>query len=88
VNEVFNASTGRNNTTDVKVEAFMLSGAFNSGFALALMRKDLQTAQAFIERMGTQGDFAKACLQAWQQAQNTLDTGSDHTAMYQFIRGR
>ena len=87
VNEVFNASTGRNNTTDVKVEAFMLSGAFNSGFALALMRKDLQTAQAFIERMGTQGDFAKACLQAWQQAQNTLDTGSDHTAMYQFIRG-
>jgi 3-hydroxyisobutyrate dehydrogenase len=88
VNQVFNASTGRNNTTDVKVEAFMLSGAFNSGFALALMRKDLQTAQAFIERMGTQGDFAKACLQAWQQAQNTLDTGSDHTAMYQFIRGR
>ena len=87
VNQVFNASTGRNNTTDVKVEAFMLSGAFNSGFALALMRKDLQTAQAFIERMGTQGDFAKACLQAWQQAQNTLDTGSDHTAMYQFIRG-
>jgi len=87
VNEVFNASTGRNNTTDVKVEAFMLSGTFNSGFALALMRKDLQTAQAFIERMGTQGDFAKACLQAWQQAQNTLDTGSDHTAMYQFIRG-
>jgi 3-hydroxyisobutyrate dehydrogenase len=87
VNQVFNASTGRNNTTDVKVEAFMLSGAFNSGFALALMRKDLQTAQAFIERMGTQGDFARACLQAWQQAQNTLDTGSDHTAMYQFIRG-
>ena len=87
VNQVFNVSTGRNNTTDVKVEAFMLSGAFNSGFALALMRKDLQTAQAFIERMGTQGDFARACLQAWQQAQNTLDTGSDHTAMYQFIRG-
>lgn len=88
VNQVFNASTGRNNTTDVKVEAFMLSGAFNSGFALALMRKDLQTAQGFIERMGTEGGFAQACLQAWQQAQETLETGADHTAMYQFIRGR
>ena len=88
VNQVFNASTGRNNTTDVKVEAFMLSGAFNSGFALALMRKDLQTAQGFIERMGTEGGFAQACLQAWQQAQDALDAGADHTAMYQFIRGR
>lgn len=88
VNQVFNASTGRNNTTDVKVEAFMLSGAFNSGFALALMRKDLQTAQAFIERMGTEGDFAQACLSAWQNAERTLDSGADHTAMYRFIRGR
>jgi 3-hydroxyisobutyrate dehydrogenase len=44
VNQVFNVSTGKNNTTDVKVENFMLSGTFKSGFSLALMRKDLQTA--------------------------------------------
>lgn len=88
VNQVFNASTGRNNTTDVKVETFMLSGAFNSGFALALMRKDLQTAQSFIDRMGTEDGFAQACLNAWQQAEEGLDPGADHTAMYRFIRGR
>ncbi len=88
VNQVFNASTGRNNTTDVKVEAFMLSGAFNSGFALALMRKDLQTAQSFIDRMGTEDGFAQACLNAWQLAEEGLDPGADHTAMYRFIRGR
>lgn len=88
VNQVFNASTGRNNTTDVKVETFMLSGAFNSGFALALMRKDLQTAQAFIDRMGTEDRFAQACLSAWKQAEDGLDPGADHTAMYRFIRGR
>ena len=87
VNQVFNASTGKNNTTEHKVEAFMLSDTFNSGFAMALMRKDLQTARGFIERMATRGEFAAACLQTWQQAEHGLDPGSDHTAMYRFVRG-
>jgi len=86
VNQVFNASTGKNNTTEHKVEAFMLSGAFNSGFALALMRKDLQTAADFIDRMDTPGDFARRCLQTWQDAQAVLEEGADHTALYRFIQ--
>ena len=85
-NQVFNASTGKNNTTDVKVETFMLSGAFNSGFSMALMRKDLKTAQGFIERMGTAGGFAAECLQTWQQAEGTLAPGADHTAMFKFVK--
>ena len=86
VNQVFNVSTGKNNTTDVKVENFMLSGTFNSGFSLALMRKDLQTALDFISRMETPKNFANACTQTWTQAEKTLDKGADHTAMYAFIQ--
>jgi 3-hydroxyisobutyrate dehydrogenase len=86
VNQVFNASTGKNNTTDVKVENFMLSETFNSGFALGLMRKDLQTAQSFIERMGSHGAFAQACLSTWVAAEDELAPGADHTAMYQYVR--
>lgn len=86
VNQVFNASTGKNNTTEHKVENFMLNEAFNSGFALALMRKDLQTAQGFIERMGTAGGFAAQCLQTWSQAEVGLERGADHTAMFKFLR--
>lgn len=37
------------NTRENKVEAFMLSGRFDSGFALALMRKDLQTALSLMD---------------------------------------
>ena len=85
-NQVFNSSTAKNNTTEHKVESFMLSQAFNSGFALALMRKDLQTAKAFIERMGTPDGFAAACLERWMQAESGLDKGADHTAMFKFIR--
>ena len=88
VNQVFNASTGKNNTTEVKVENFMLSEKFSSGFALALMRKDLQTAQTFIDRMGTPDDFAQTCLKTWMAAEAGLGQGADHTAMYRHIRGR
>jgi 3-hydroxyisobutyrate dehydrogenase len=86
VNQVFNVSTGKNNTTDVKVENFMLSGTFKSGFSLALMRKDLQTALDFISRMETPKNFADACTQTWTQAEKSLGKGADHTAMYAFIQ--
>jgi 3-hydroxyisobutyrate dehydrogenase len=87
VNQVFNASSGKNNTTEHKVESFMLSGAFNSGFSIALMRKDVKTAQDFISRMGTPGGFADACLTNWEQAEQSLERGADHTAMYKHIKG-
>ena len=86
VNQVFNTSTGKNNTTDVKVENFMLSEKYNSGFSMALMRKDLQTALSFIERMGTPQAFADQCVSTWSEADATLGKGADHTAMHKFIR--
>ncbi len=86
VNQVFNASTGKNNTTEVKVENFMLSGRFNSGFALALMRKDVQTAHDFIAHMGTPAGFAALCTQTWADADDALGRGADHTAMFKFVK--
>ena len=86
VNQVFNASTGKNNTTEHKVENFMLSETFNSGFALGLMRKDLQTAQGFIARMGSPDAFAQVCLSTWAAAEQSLAPGADRTAMYQYVR--
>jgi len=88
VNQVFNVSTGKNNSTEVKVENFMLSGTFNSGFSLALMRKDLQTALDFITRMETPNSFADACTQTWTEAERTLAKGADHTAMFAFTQRR
>ena len=66
----------------------MLSQTFNSGFALALMRKDLQTALAFIERMGTPADFATRCLATWADADTALGAGADHTALFKYIQDR
>lgn len=86
-NQVFNASTGKNNTTENKVEAFMLSDAFNSGFSLALMKKDLETAHRFIEQVDATSGFSSDCLKVWQAADKSLGKGADHTEMYRFIKG-
>ena len=85
VNQVMNASTGKNNTTENKVEPFILSGAFNSGFALSLMRKDLETAGNFIAAMQSPGGFAQACIAQWRDAERGLGKGADHTAMYAHV---
>ena len=85
VNKVFNVSTGKNNTTEVKVEKFMLSGRYDSGFALALMRKDVQTATAFIDGMATPGSLAKECLKVALAAEKSLGDGADHTAVHAYF---
>jgi 3-hydroxyisobutyrate dehydrogenase len=86
VNKVFNASTGRNNTTENKVENFMLNDAFNSGFSLALMRKDIQIALSFIEDMKCYSNLAKQCLATAKEADETLGKGADHTAVFDYVR--
>lgn len=88
VNQVINASSGKNNTTENKVEAFMLNGAFNSGFALALMRKDVETAANFIDAMQTPGELARECVTHWRAAEKSLAAGVDHTAMYAHVQAR
>lgn len=85
-NRVFNVSTGRNNTTDVKVEQFMLSGTFNSGFAAALMRKDLDTAHALMQSLDSERALMEACARMWQQAEAALPKGADHTAMFTYVK--
>ena len=86
VNQVFNASTGRNNTTENKVENFMLNDAFNSGFSLALMRKDVQIALNFIENMHCYASLAKQCVLTAKEADEKLGKGADHTAMFDYVR--
>jgi 3-hydroxyisobutyrate dehydrogenase len=84
-NALFNASSGRNNTTETKVEAFMLSGSFASGFALSLMRKDIETARALMTALDAPHEFADACAALWAQAERALPPGADHTEMYRHL---
>jgi 3-hydroxyisobutyrate dehydrogenase len=86
VNKVFNTSTGKNNTTENKVENFMLSGAFNSGFSLALMSKDVQIALKFIKDMGCYSNLAQQCVKTSEEANQSLGKGADHTAVFKYVK--
>ena len=66
--DVLNASTGRNNSTEVKMKPFILSGSFASGFSMALMAKDLQTAADLAEELGMNAGIVKDTAELWSEA--------------------
>lgn len=84
--DILNASTGRNNTTEVKVKQFMLSEAYNSGFSVGLMAKDLATAASLADAVGVTAPFAHQCADLWKEAARKLGGTADHTEMYRFAK--
>lgn len=86
--DVLNASTGRNNATEVKLKPFILSRTYASGFSLALMAKDLRTAAELGEDMGLKDSFMETTARIWNDAQADLPTQSDHTEIHRFVETR
>jgi 3-hydroxyisobutyrate dehydrogenase len=83
--DVLNASTGRSNTSENKVKQFMLSGSFASGFALALMDKDLTIAKSLADEVGYPLDFGKHGIETWHRVAKAAPPSADHTEMYRFL---
>lgn len=83
--DVLNVSTGRNNSTELKMKPFILSGAFNSGFSLALMAKDLRTAAELAESLGLNAQGAHAAARLWTEAAGALGKSADHTEIHRFL---
>jgi len=85
--DVFNASSGRNNSTENKFKQFVLSGTFASGFSLDLMVKDLATAVELARATDTPAALGSVCRDLWAAAQADLDPGADHTAIVRWLEG-
>ena len=88
LNDVLKASTGRNNTTDKKVEPFLLTRAFNSGFALELMRKDVGMAASLAGDLDLTAPWLQACRDLLNQAAEALPDGADHTEAFAYLERR
>ena len=83
--EAINASTGRNSTTERKIPQQVLTGAFASGFKLALMAKDVGIAAGLARGLGVETPYLKATLRLWRAAQKRLPAQADHTEIFHYL---
>jgi 3-hydroxyisobutyrate dehydrogenase len=86
--EAINASTGKNSTTERKIPQQVLTGAFASGFKLALMAKDVGIAAALARDLGVEAPYLKTTLRLWRDAEKRLPRGADHTEIYRYLAKR
>ena len=83
--QAINASTGRNYTTERKIPRQILTGAFASGFKLALMAKDVGIAAALARDLGIAAPYLEATLRLWRDAAKGLPKQADHTEIYRWL---
>ncbi|MEA3194236.1 MAG: hypothetical protein QOD26_2569 [Betaproteobacteria bacterium] len=82
--EAINASTGRNSTTERKIARDVLTGAYASGFRLALMTKDVAIAAQLARGLGLDTPFLRETLRMWREAQKRLPRDADHSEIYKY----
>ena len=85
--DVLNASSGKNNTTEVKLKQFIISETFADGFPLRLMAKDVRTADDMAHALGIATPLADLCAQLWQAAARGLDEKANHTQVLRYLEG-
>ena len=83
--KVINGSTGRNNTTEVKLEPFIMSRSYASGFSLQLMAKDVGIASELIVNAGFDAPITSALNDYLMSAVEALDGDIDHTGLYEMV---
>lgn len=86
--DAINVSTGRCASTERKLPDFVLTGSFDSGFALALMLKDVGIAVALGEGLGIEPALAERALEVWGEAAAALDDDADHTEIARWVEGQ
>lgn len=88
MNDVLNASTGRTNTSENKVEQHMLSGTFASGFGLLLLDKDINIAADLAASLGYEFRLGRAAIDVWDEVARHSVSATDHTEIYRMLDDR
>jgi 3-hydroxyisobutyrate dehydrogenase len=72
-----NGASGRSAVTEVNVPRWVLSGAYDSGFTMALMDKDLSLAERLAERTGLALPLIEAVIARWRACRATHGDAAD-----------
>lgn len=74
---VVNAASGRSAVTEVNLPRWILSGAFDSGFTMGLMRKDVRLAKALADSVDADLPVSALVAQLWAASAQDLADGED-----------
>ena len=84
--KIINGATGKNNTTEVKLDKFVVSEKFNSGFALDLMVKDVSIADSLIKDLSSENPLSNDVYNYLSESLKLLGDNPDHTEVYKVIK--
>ncbi len=83
--EVLNFSSGMNSATKGKMNQYVLSRSFDSGFAMDLMVKDINTALDLAREVGVAWMTGSLVGNIYKAAQNRLPEGADNAAVARWL---
>jgi 3-hydroxyisobutyrate dehydrogenase len=72
-----NAGSGRSFITEYNFPTWVINDAFNSGFTMKLMRKDVGLSQELISALGMELPMAAKVAELWAKSAETIPDGDD-----------
>ena len=75
--EAVNAASGRSAVSEVNLPRWILSGTFDSGFTMGLMRKDVRLAAKLIEASGVEAPISREVTARWALSAERLADEAD-----------
>jgi len=75
--QAVNAASGRSAVSEVNLPRWILSGTFDSGFTMGLMRKDVRLAGRLLEAAGLAAPVSRAVIGRWAGSAEHLPDDAD-----------
>ena len=85
--EGLNAGSGRSGVSQVNFPTWVLNGAFDSGFTMKLMRKDVRLAAQFVGELGLDLPMAADTAEIWAKSAETIADGEDFNRIVELQLG-
>ncbi len=82
--EGVNAGSGRSGVSEVNFPKWILSGTFNSGFTMGLMRKDVGLAIKLADQAGLALPATRAIVAVWEESRTQLPDSADFNEIYKY----
>jgi 3-hydroxyisobutyrate dehydrogenase len=86
--EALNKGTGGSTVTSRHVPNWVLPGTYDSGFTMALMRKDVRLTAEVAQGLAAQGPLSAVIAALWRGSKGELEDSADFTRMVALARGK